>query len=179
MRSESKDALSAVLSMEGRVVGPCWEKLKPKGPKGHMCTQVAPQTGWPVALLPLRPAAVPPQPSNCLAPPRRSQPVTDTETPLVRALLHSSRRDAPSAKSSGGVLSLDSALQTRRRPPTAPGGHQPVLSSLERADHRLPHLPKRFRRCCLTHAISRTMISPCPSSVLVPRDAPRRGARMK
>ena len=21
---------------EGRVVGPCWEKLKPKGPKGHL-----------------------------------------------------------------------------------------------------------------------------------------------
>ena len=34
MRSESKDALSAVLSKEGRAIGPCWEKLKPKGPKG-------------------------------------------------------------------------------------------------------------------------------------------------
>ena len=29
----SKIALSAVLSAEGRVVGPCWGKLKPKGPK--------------------------------------------------------------------------------------------------------------------------------------------------
>ena len=25
-----------VLSTEGRVVGPCWEKLKPKGPKGGL-----------------------------------------------------------------------------------------------------------------------------------------------
>ena len=30
----AKNAFSAVLSTEGRVVGPCWEKLKPKGPKG-------------------------------------------------------------------------------------------------------------------------------------------------
>ena len=30
---QSKDAFAAVLSTEGRVVGPCWEKLKPKGPK--------------------------------------------------------------------------------------------------------------------------------------------------
>ena len=30
----SKNALSAVLSSEGRVVGPCREKLKPKGPNG-------------------------------------------------------------------------------------------------------------------------------------------------
>jgi len=29
-----KNAFSAVLSTEGRVVGPWWEKLKPKGPKG-------------------------------------------------------------------------------------------------------------------------------------------------
>ena len=29
---------------------------------------------------------------------------------------------------------------------------------------------KRFRPYGLTHAISRTVISPCPSSVLVPRD---------
>ena len=28
--------LSADLSTEGRVVGPCWEKLKPKGPKAKM-----------------------------------------------------------------------------------------------------------------------------------------------
>jgi hypothetical protein len=34
MRSESKNALSAVLSTEGPVAGPCWEKLKPKGPTG-------------------------------------------------------------------------------------------------------------------------------------------------
>ena len=33
-RSESKNAFSAVLSTEGRVVGLCWAKLKPKGPKG-------------------------------------------------------------------------------------------------------------------------------------------------
>ena len=33
-RSESINALSAVLSTEGRVVGLCWEHLKPKGPKG-------------------------------------------------------------------------------------------------------------------------------------------------
>ena len=33
-RSESKNAFSAVLSTEGRVVGLCWEHLKPKGPKG-------------------------------------------------------------------------------------------------------------------------------------------------
>ncbi|KAJ1493303.1 hypothetical protein T484DRAFT_1929448, partial [Baffinella frigidus] len=33
-RSESKHAFFAVLSTEGRVVGLCWEKLKPKGPKG-------------------------------------------------------------------------------------------------------------------------------------------------
>ena len=33
-RSESINAFSAVLSTEGRVVGPCWEKLKPEGPKG-------------------------------------------------------------------------------------------------------------------------------------------------
>ena len=31
MRSASKDALSAVLSTEGRVVGSCWEELKPQG----------------------------------------------------------------------------------------------------------------------------------------------------
>jgi len=30
----SKNAFSAVLSTEGGVVGPCWAKLKPKGPKG-------------------------------------------------------------------------------------------------------------------------------------------------
>ena len=35
MRSESINAFSAVLSTEGRVVGPCWEHLKPEGPKGH------------------------------------------------------------------------------------------------------------------------------------------------
>ena len=29
-----KNALSAVLSTEGRVVGPCWEESKSKGPKG-------------------------------------------------------------------------------------------------------------------------------------------------
>jgi hypothetical protein len=40
----------------------------------------------------------------------------------------------------------------------------------------LLNLSKRIRRCCLTHAISRTMISPCSSSVLVPRDAPQRCA---
>ena len=34
MRSESKNALSAVLFTEGLVVGQCWEKLKPQGPKG-------------------------------------------------------------------------------------------------------------------------------------------------
>ena len=28
------NAFSAVLSTEGRVVGPCWEKLKLQGPKG-------------------------------------------------------------------------------------------------------------------------------------------------
>ena len=33
-RSESKYAFSAVLSTEGRVVGLCWEHLKPKRPKG-------------------------------------------------------------------------------------------------------------------------------------------------
>ena len=35
--SEMKGKLQgrAVLSTEGRVVGPCWEKLKPKGPKGR------------------------------------------------------------------------------------------------------------------------------------------------
>jgi len=32
---------------------------------------------------------------------------------------------------------------------------------------------------CLAHAISRTMNSPCPRSVLVPTDASRRCARMK
>ena len=36
MRSESKNAVSAVLSTEGRVVGICWEKLKPKGPQGDI-----------------------------------------------------------------------------------------------------------------------------------------------
>ena len=30
----SENALSAVLSAEGRVVGPCREKFQPKGPKG-------------------------------------------------------------------------------------------------------------------------------------------------
>ena len=34
MRPERKIAFPAVLSTEGRVVGICWEKLKPKGPKG-------------------------------------------------------------------------------------------------------------------------------------------------
>ena len=29
-----QNAFSAVLSTEGRVVGPCWKKLKPEGPKG-------------------------------------------------------------------------------------------------------------------------------------------------
>ena len=33
-RSESINAFSAVLSAEGRVVGLCWEHLRPKGPKG-------------------------------------------------------------------------------------------------------------------------------------------------
>ena len=32
-RSGSKNAFSAVLSTEGRVVKSCWEKLKPKGSK--------------------------------------------------------------------------------------------------------------------------------------------------
>jgi len=32
-RSERINAFCAVLSTEGRVVGPCWEILKPKGPK--------------------------------------------------------------------------------------------------------------------------------------------------
>ena len=41
MRSESQNDLSAVLSTEGRVVGPCWEKLKPKGPAG-----LGDQVGW-------------------------------------------------------------------------------------------------------------------------------------
>ena len=34
-RSGSENTFSAVLSTEGRVVGPCWEHLKPKGPKGR------------------------------------------------------------------------------------------------------------------------------------------------
>ena len=34
MRSNSMNALYAVLSTEGRLVGPCWEKLRPKGHKG-------------------------------------------------------------------------------------------------------------------------------------------------
>ena len=34
-RSESKNAFSAVLSTEGRVVGLCWAKLKPKGSPLH------------------------------------------------------------------------------------------------------------------------------------------------
>jgi hypothetical protein len=37
MRSESKNTFSAdpqIFSTEGRVVGSCWEKLKPEGPKG-------------------------------------------------------------------------------------------------------------------------------------------------
>jgi len=34
LKAGSKNAFSAVLSTEGRVLGPCWEKLKPKGPKG-------------------------------------------------------------------------------------------------------------------------------------------------
>ena len=39
---------------------------------------------------------------------------------------------------------------------------------------------KRFRRYCLTYAISRTMIGPCYTPLsLVPKDAPRRCARMK
>ena len=36
-----------------------------------------------------------------------------------------------------------------------------------------------FCRHCLTRAISRTLISLCPCSVLVPRDAPRRRAQMR
>ena len=32
--TRKQNAFSAVLSTEGRVGGPCWEKLKPKGPKG-------------------------------------------------------------------------------------------------------------------------------------------------
>ena len=34
MRSERKNAFSAVLPTEGRVVGLCWAQLKPEGPKG-------------------------------------------------------------------------------------------------------------------------------------------------
>jgi hypothetical protein len=37
MRSESKNAFSAVLSTEGRGVGVCWAHLNPKGPKGLFC----------------------------------------------------------------------------------------------------------------------------------------------
>ena len=33
-RRRKQNASSAVLSTEGRVVGRCWAKLKPKGPKG-------------------------------------------------------------------------------------------------------------------------------------------------
>jgi len=43
MRSGSKNAFSAVLFTEGRVVGLCWAKLKPKGPKADVIQKEA----WP------------------------------------------------------------------------------------------------------------------------------------
>ena len=46
MRSESKNALSADLSTKGRVVGPCGEKLEPKGSKGFRGFVPAGQTGY-------------------------------------------------------------------------------------------------------------------------------------
>ena len=39
MRSESENALPAVLSTAGRVAGPCWEKLTPKGPNPGVWTR--------------------------------------------------------------------------------------------------------------------------------------------
>ena len=45
MRPESKNALSAVLSTEGRVVGPWCGKLNPQGPKGLGEVRHAPGSG--------------------------------------------------------------------------------------------------------------------------------------
>ena len=44
--SESKNAFSAVLYTEGRVVGICWAKLKPKGPKEAPSTSCRAQSSW-------------------------------------------------------------------------------------------------------------------------------------
>jgi len=59
------------------------------------------------------------------------------------------------------------------------GARWQALGDAEISDYWLLNLLKRFRCYCLTHAISKTMIRPCPSSVLVPRDAARRCAWMK
>jgi hypothetical protein len=45
---------------------------------------------------------------------------------------------------------------------------QEAAPSAAPTNSRSRNLLTRFRRYCLSHAISRTMISPCPSSVLVP-----------
>ncbi|KAJ1475145.1 hypothetical protein T484DRAFT_3201116 [Baffinella frigidus] len=49
-RSERKKSFPAVLSTEGRVVGICWEKLKPQGPKegrGQLAgTRLGDSTEW-------------------------------------------------------------------------------------------------------------------------------------
>ena len=40
------NAFSAVLSTEGRVVGPCWGHLKPKGPKADVNIFTSAHTGF-------------------------------------------------------------------------------------------------------------------------------------
>ena len=50
--NRKQNAFSAVLSTDGRVVGSCWEKLKPKGPKRSV--HASPSCRW-RALLPLQP----------------------------------------------------------------------------------------------------------------------------
>ena len=64
-RSESRNAFSAVLSTQGRVVGRWWAKLKPKGPKGPVCRLCPPSTTpqgagcWPTGVPPLQENAPP------------------------------------------------------------------------------------------------------------------------
>ena len=59
--------------------------------------------------------------------------------------------------------------------PHAP--HPPTPTPTHTYTHILNAL-KRIRRCCLTHAIFRTMLSPCTSSVLVPMPTNDSGFRI-
>ena len=75
----------------------------------------------------LKPVTAPPQPSNGRAPPHRSQPVLDTETPLMHPLLRSSWGNTPISKVQWVCFVTFRGSDTQQTFHSS-GDHQPALS---------------------------------------------------